>query len=211
MRARYLVGADGGRSFVRHVLGIDFPGETLGIGALVADLALDGINRDTWHRFGSGPRQVSLSPLAGTELFQIQGWAPLEGGIDVSAAGLAALFAERTGLKITIHSVAWASVYSMNARLADRYRVGRVFLAGDAAHTLPPTGAQGLNTSVQDGYNLGWKLGAVLRGAPEELLSTYEEERRPIAAGMLGPATRLLREIKKGSQVSWTLDTPDHR
>ena len=145
VRARYLVGTDGGRSLVRHVLGIDFPGETLGIGALVADVALDGINRDAWHRFGSGPRQVSLCPLAGTELFQIQGSAPLEGDVDVSAGGLAALVAERTGLKITIHSVAWASVYSMNARLADRYRVGRVFLAGDAAHTHPPTGAQGLN------------------------------------------------------------------
>jgi hypothetical protein len=148
-----------------------------------------------------------LCPLAGTELFQIQGSAPLEGDVDVSAAGLAALVAERTGLKITIHSVAWASVYSMNARLADRYRVGRVFLAGDAAHTHPPTGAQGLNTSVQDSYNLGWKLGAVLRGAPEELLSTYEEERRPIAASMLGLATRLLDEIKQGSRMRRTRDS----
>jgi 2-polyprenyl-6-methoxyphenol hydroxylase-like FAD-dependent oxidoreductase len=207
VRGRYLVGTDGGRSFVRHVLGVDFPGETLGIGALVADVALGGINRDAWHRFGSGPRQVSLCPLAGTELFQIQGSAPLEGDVDVSAAGLAALVAERTGLKITIHSVAWASVYSMNARLADRYRVGRVFLAGDAAHTHPPTGAQGLNTSVQDSYNLGWKLGAVLRGAPEELLSTYEEERRPIAASMLGLVTRLLDEIKQGSRMRRNRDS----
>jgi FAD binding domain len=87
----------------------------------------------------------------------------------------------------------------MNARLADRYRVGRVFLAGDAAHTHPPTGGQGLNTSVQDSYNLGWKLAAVLGGAPEKLLATYEEERRPIAAGMLGMATRLLDEGKHGT------------
>jgi len=207
VRARYLVGTDGGRSLVQHVLGIDFRGETLGIGALVADVALDGINRDAWHRFGAGPRQVSLSPLAGTKLFQIQGSAPLEGDVDLSAAGLAALVAERTGLKIMIHSVAWASVYSMNARLADRYRVGRVFLAGDAAHTHPPTGAQGLNTSVQDSYNLGWKLGAVLRGAPEELLSTYEEERRPIAASMLGLATRLLDEIKQGARMRRNRDS----
>jgi 2-polyprenyl-6-methoxyphenol hydroxylase-like FAD-dependent oxidoreductase len=82
----------------------------------------------------------------------------------------------------------------MNARLADRYRVGRVFLAGDAAHIHPPTGGQGLNTSVQDSYNLSWKLAAVLGGAPEKLLATYEEERRPIAAGMLGLATQLLKE-----------------
>jgi hypothetical protein len=73
-----------------------------------------------------------------------------------------------------------------------------VFLAGDAGHTHPPTGGQGLNTSVQDGYNLGWKLAAVLGGAPEKLLTTYDEERRPIAAGMLGMTERLLVEMKQG-------------
>jgi hypothetical protein len=87
----------------------------------------------------------------------------------------------------------------MNARLADRYRLGRAFLAGDAAHIHPPTGGQGLNTSVQDSYNLGWKLAAVLGGAPERLLATYEEERRPVAAHMLGMATRLLDEGKRGA------------
>jgi hypothetical protein len=86
----------------------------------------------------------------------------------------------------------------MNARLADRYRVGRVFLVGDAAHTHPPTGGQGLNTSVQDAYNLGWKLAAVVNRAPDELLDSYEEERRPIAAGMLGLATKLLNAAKRG-------------
>ena len=80
----------------------------------------------------------------------------------------------------------------MNARLADRYRVGRVFLVGDAAHTHPPTGGQGLNTSVQDAYNLAWKLGAVTRGAADALLDTYEAERRPVAQAMLGLATGLL-------------------
>ena len=106
---------------------------------------------------------------------------------------------ERTGRDIAIRSVTWASAYSMNARLADRYRLARVFLAGDAAHIHPPTGGQGLNTSVQDSYNLGWKLAAVLDGAPEKLLASYEEERRPIAAGMLGLATRLLDESKQGT------------
>jgi hypothetical protein len=87
----------------------------------------------------------------------------------------------------------------MNARIAARYRVGRAFLAGDAAHIHPPTGGQGLNTSVQDSYNLGWKLAAVLRGAPEALLATYEDERRPVAAEMLGLATGLLDAAKQGS------------
>jgi 2-polyprenyl-6-methoxyphenol hydroxylase-like FAD-dependent oxidoreductase len=198
LRARYLVGADGGRSFVRHVLGVDFPGETLGVRAIVADVELEGLDRDAWHRFGSEQEQVLICPLAGTSHFQVQGPVPLEGDVDLSAAGLTTLVAERTGRDIVIHSVSWASAYAMNARLADRYRVGRVFLAGDAAHTHPPTGGQGLNTSVQDSYNLGWKLAAVLGGAPEKLLATYEEERRPIAAGMLGMATRLLDEGKLG-------------
>src|SRR5215218_9898917 len=100
------------------------------------------------------------------------------------------MIATRTGRSdLQVRSVSWASAYSMNARLADRYRIGRVLLAGDAAHIHPPTGGQGLNTSVQDAYNLGWKLAAVLQGAPPALLETYEEERRPIAAGMLGLST----------------------
>lgn len=118
---------------------------------------------------------------------------------DLSAAGLTALVKERTGRPdITIRSVSWASAFTMNARLADRYRHGRVFLAGDAAHTHPPTGGQGLNTSVQDAYNLGWKLAAVAGGAPDALLDSYEEERRPIAAAMLGLATTLLDALKRG-------------
>jgi 2-polyprenyl-6-methoxyphenol hydroxylase-like FAD-dependent oxidoreductase len=201
IRARYLVGTDGGRSFVRHALEIDFPGETLGVRALVADVRLDGLDRLAWHRFqhGSAETQILICPLAGTDLFQIQGPVPLEGDIDVSPSALTAMVRERTGLTdIVVHSVSWSSVYSMNARLADRYRVGRVFLAGDAAHIHPPTGGQGLNTSVQDAYNLGWKLSAVLGGAPADLLATYEEERRPIAANMLGLATRLLGEARDG-------------
>jgi hypothetical protein len=109
------------------------------------------------------------------------------------------MLAQRTGRDdIRIHAVSWASAFSMNARLADRYRVGRSFLIGDAAHVHPPTGGQGLNTSVQDAYNLGWKFAAVVDGAPETLLDSYEEERRPVAADMLGLATKLLGAAKRG-------------
>lgn len=201
IRARYLIGADGGRSFVRHALDIGFPGKTLGLRALVADVALSGLDRNAWHRFNaeSMQTQVGVCPLAGTDLFQIQAAIPLEGDIDLSAAGLNTLVAERTGRKdILIESVSWASAYNMQARLADRYRVGRVFLVGDAAHIHPPTGGQGLNTSVQDSYNLGWKLAAVIAGRSDALLDTYEEERRPIAAGVLGLSTNLLDAAKRG-------------
>lgn len=201
IRARYLVGADGGRSDVRKRLGIEFPGKTLGVRAVVADVTLTGLPRDAWHQFsdGSMARQLAICPLAGTALFQVQAPVPLEGEVDLGVDGLQAMVKDRSGRDdIRIEAVSWASAYNMNARLADRYRVGRVFLVGDAAHIHPPTGGQGLNTSVQDAYNLGWKLGAVLRGAPDALLDTYEEERRPIAAGMLQLSTRLLDAARRG-------------
>ncbi|KRA69670.1 2-polyprenyl-6-methoxyphenol hydroxylase [Caulobacter sp. Root656] len=204
IRCRYLVGGDGGRSFVRRALGVGFAGQTLGVRAIVADLELDGLSRDAWHRSAEGEmsRQISFCPLPRTGLFQLQAPIPPEGEggeVDLSAAGLQAFVDARwpTG-GLTVRSVAWASAYGMNARLADRYRVGRVLLMGDAAHIHPPTGGQGLNTSLQDAYNLGWKLAAVLAGAPDALLDTYEEERRPIAAAMLGLATDLLDKAQRG-------------
>jgi 2-polyprenyl-6-methoxyphenol hydroxylase-like FAD-dependent oxidoreductase len=201
IRCRWLVGGDGGRSFVRHALDIGFPGKTLGVRAVVADIELDGLTRDVWHRSGEGDmaRQIGFCPLPHTDLFQLQAPIPLEGEVDLSTAGLQAFVEERWPAGgLTVGKVAWASAYNMNARLADRYRVGRVLLIGDAAHIHPPTGGQGLNTSVQDAYNLGWKLAAVLAGAPDALLDTYEEERRPIAAGMLGLATGLLDKARQG-------------
>ncbi|MFI5029356.1 MAG: FAD-dependent oxidoreductase [Reyranellales bacterium] len=207
-RVRYLVGCDGGRSTVRQALDIGFPGETLGVRALVADLDLEGLSRDAWHRWKDGkPESMSLCPLMGTDQFQLQARIPGEGEVDLSAKGLEAMIAARTGRNdLRVHSVSWASAYSMNARLADRYQVGRVFLAGDAAHTHPPTGGQGLNTSVQDSYNLGWKLAGALGGATG-LLPTYEEERRPIAAGMLGLATSLLQAARSGGGMRRGRDT----
>ena len=86
----------------------------------------------------------------------------------------------------------------MNARLAERYRIARVFLVGDSAHIHPPTGGQGLNASVQDAYNLGWKLAAVLGGASDRLLDSHEEERRPIAEAVLGLSSGLLEAAIQG-------------
>lgn len=201
-RVRWLVGADGGRSFVRQTLGIGFPGKTLGMRAVVADLVLSGLERDVWHRYNEADmaRQMGLCPLAGTDMFQLQAPVPLEGDVDLSVDGLSKMLRERTGrADVTVRSVSWASAFHMHARLAERYRVGRALLVGDAAHTHPPTGGQGLNTSIQDAYNLGWKLGAVLAGgASDTLLDSYEEERRPIAAAMLGLATKLLDSAKRG-------------
>jgi 2-polyprenyl-6-methoxyphenol hydroxylase-like FAD-dependent oxidoreductase len=198
VRARYLVGADGGSSFVRHALEVPFPGRTLDVRAIVADVLLDGLSRDAWHRWGQGTlSQVSLCPLYGTDMFQYQAPIPFDLEVELAPAGLNALLHERAGRHdIVIREVSWASDYEMNARLADSYQVGRVFLAGDSAHCHPPTGGQGLNTSVQDSYNLGWKLSSVLNGAPDSLLSTYEKERRPVAEAVLGLSVKLLEAAK---------------
>jgi 2-polyprenyl-6-methoxyphenol hydroxylase-like FAD-dependent oxidoreductase len=208
--ARYLVGADGGRSFVRGALGIEFPGKTLGVRALVADVRLTGLDSDAWHQFNDGDteRLVAICPLAGTDLFQVQAPISLEGAPDLSPKGLERMIAERSGRSdIKVHSISWVSAYSMNARLADRYRIDRVFLTGDAAHIHPPTGGQGLNTGVQDAYNLGWKLAAALAGAPDSLLDTYEEERRPIAEQVLGLSTRMLAGTRKQGGTRRGTDT----
>jgi len=204
-RYSYLIGADGGSSSVRKSLGIGFPGETLPMRAVVADVVLEGLGRDVWHTWNpeDRPRMIALCPLAGTELFQLQAALPLEGDADISDDGLAAMIAARTARDdIRLREVRWRSAFQPSTRLADRYRIGRVFLVGDSAHVHPPTGGQGLNTSIQDAYNLGWKLAAVLDGAPQSLLDSYEQERRPIAAGVLALSARLLHtgERRRGRE-----------
>lgn len=201
IHARYLIGADGGRSFVRTSLGVGFPGKALGVRAVVADVLMTGLERGVWYRFNgnSSTRQLSLCPLPGTQFVQIQTPIPLEGDIDLSATGLTSMMVELTGRDdIGVQFVSWASAYNMSARLAERYRKGRVFLVGDAAHIHPPTGGQGLNASIQDAYNLGWKLAAVIAGAPDGIVDSYEDERRPVAAAMLDLSTKLLGALRQG-------------
>jgi 2-polyprenyl-6-methoxyphenol hydroxylase-like FAD-dependent oxidoreductase len=121
VRCEYLVGADGGGSFVRRSLGVNFPGNTLGVRALVADVSLSGLDRQAWHQFNSGDmqRMVSICPLAGTELFQIQAPIPPEGEVKLSAPALQQMISEKTGRSdIKVQSVSWASAYTMNVRVS---------------------------------------------------------------------------------------------
>ncbi|MEV1066586.1 FAD-dependent monooxygenase [Streptomyces sp. NPDC050263] len=206
VRARYAVAADGGRSAVRRALGIAMTGEVLDPNpTLVADVRVSGLERAWWHVFppsGEDSDFLALCPLAGTEDFQLVARFPAGTDPDLSPEGIRKLVADRTHLAAEdVTEVGWASDFRPRAALADRFREGRIFLAGDAAHVHSPAGGQGLNTSVQDAYNLGWKLGAVLGGrAPEALLDTYEEERRPIAADVLGLSTAIHRdEARRGA------------
>lgn len=189
--ARYLVGCDGGRSTVRKALGIDFVGEAATEETLLGEMAVAASAeeiaarvtevRRTQKRFGLGP--------SGEDVWRVV--VPAKGvSEDRSAAPTLEDFREQltahAGTDFGVHSPRWLSRFGNATRLAERYRDGRVLLAGDAAHVHPPLGGQGLNLGLQDAFNLGWKLAGTIRGwAPDGLLDTYEDERRPVGAAVL--------------------------
>ncbi|MGN9762962.1 rifampin monooxygenase [Streptomyces sp. SD31] len=191
LRSRYLVGCDGGRSTVRKLLGVGFPGEPTKVetllGAMEVGVPPETVTavvtevRKTQKRFGLGPM--------GDGVYRVV--VPAEGVTeDRSVAPTLEEFRKQlravAGTDFGVHSPRWLSRFGDATRQAERYRVGRVLLAGDAAHIHPPTGGQGLNLGIQDAFNLGWKLAAEVAGwAPEGLLDSYHTERHPVAADVL--------------------------
>lgn len=197
LTAKYLVGCDGGHSTVRKAMGLSLDGKALSDQVLlVADVEIEQLDHTVWHVWPvarGGP--IALCPLPDRALFQLT----------VSRAPAADV--EKVIQNVShsrVMRIGWNSTYRPAMRMVDRYRSGRIFLAGDAAHVHPPTGGQGLNTGVQDAYNLGWKLAYVLRGGPEALLDTYQEERLPVAAAVLGLSSRLYktRSLKRGDATN---------
>ena len=199
--ARYVVGADGGRSTVRRALGVGFEGETFETQRmLIADVRLTGLDRGSWHMWpGDEPQsfRLGLCPLPGTDDFQLT--AP-DDDREPTPESLQRLMPAG----VTLTHLGWSSRFRANIRMVDRYRVGNVFLAGDAAHVHSPAGGQGLNTGVQDAYNLGWKLAT----GDDALLDTYEAERLPVAAGVLGISTRLHNRAAEGADDAMRRDDP---
>ena len=194
--ARWLVGCDGGHSIVRRQAGIAFEGETREeVRMIVADVEVDGLDRDAWQLWRHEEGLLSLCPLPSTDTFQFQaGIAPGQDP-ELSRANMQAILERRSGRTgIRLHEPQWSSLWRANIRLADRYREGRVLLAGDAAHIHSPAGGQGMNTGIQDAHNLAWKLAAVAKGASPALLDTYEAERRPVAAGVLALSNARLQQ-----------------
>lgn len=192
--ARYLVAADGGRSFVRKTLDVGFEGFSRDEGRMiVGDVHVDGLPRDAWHVWPKAKGGlIGLCPLPHTDLFQVMMRLQPGDEPELSEAVIQKRWLAGTGLKsIRLHTPTWLSIFRPNVRMVEKYRIGRVFLAGDAAHVHTPAGAQGLNTGVQDAYNLGWKLAMALRGASDALLDSYEEERLPVAAAVLRLSTKL--------------------
>ncbi|MFF7388955.1 FAD-dependent oxidoreductase [Streptomyces scabiei] len=190
--ARYAVGADGGSSTVRKQLGVGFVGTTdESDRMLIVDASVTGLARNRWHMWpGRGGRFIGACPLPDSDMFQWMIRLTPDEEPPAKKDDIVRRIHRHTGHRgIQLHDIHWTSVFRPNIRLAEDYGRGRVFLAGDAAHVHTPAGAQGLNTGLQDGYNLGWKLGQVLAGADATLLDTYEAERQPIAAGVLGLST----------------------
>jgi 2-polyprenyl-6-methoxyphenol hydroxylase-like FAD-dependent oxidoreductase len=191
LRSRYLVGCDGGRSTVRKLLGVGFPGEPSSVETLLGEMevavppeevaAVVAEVRETEKRFGLGP--------FGEGIYRVV--VPAEGmAEDRSVAPTLEEFRRQlravAGTDFGVHAPRWLSRFGDVTRLAERFRVGRVLLAGDAAHIHPPMGGQGLNLGIQDAVNLGWKLAAEIGGwAPDGLLDSYHTERHPVAADVL--------------------------
>ena len=197
LRARYLIGCDGGRSTVRKLLGVGFPGEPSGIHWLLGEVQVDASPETeaalaavaarvptSWLAFGPAPCHPDAHRFV-MRMDDASDDRPYPSGAPTFDQFRERLH-ELAGTDFGVFSPRWLTRFGDAVLLADHYRVGRVLLAGDAAHIHPPLGGQGLNLGVQDAVNLGWKLAAEVAGwAPPGLLDSYQVERRAVAADVL--------------------------
>ncbi len=186
IEAKYLVACDGAKSLVRHNLGLTFEGSTFERMFYVADVQLDWeFGHDALQVFLMKNSLLAFFPMVGDRRYRIVGTFPEEFDKDegdVLYEEIEGRIKQDTELKLEVSNVNWFSTYKVHTRHVDKFSVGRCFLAGDSAHIHSPAGAQGMNTGIQDGYNLAWKMAWVLNGqASGELLNTYNEERLPNA------------------------------
>lgn len=197
IRAKYLVGCDGAKSFVRHQLNFEFEGDTIDALFYVADVEMQfaGKHDEVYVSFGADSF-VALFPLKEANYWRIVGNLPEAEGERrdesmVDYEETETRIRELLQMPLDIKKVKWFSVYRVHSRRVDKFRDRRVFLAGDAAHIHTPAGGQGMNTGIGDAYNLAWKLAFVLRGAADEsLLDTYNAERLENAKNLLRTTDR---------------------
>jgi 3-(3-hydroxy-phenyl)propionate hydroxylase len=218
LRARYVVGCDGGRSLVRKAAGIEFPGWDATTSSLIAQVEMTeepalGIRRTPsgMHALGKVDYEIRDGEVVykeggtvGVMLTESHVGATAEPTLrDVSEA-LVAVY----GTDYGIHSPTWISRFTDMTRQAATYRAGRVLVAGDAAHVHSPVGGQGLNTGVQDAVNLGWKLAQVVdQTSPESLLDTYHAERHPVAARVLRTTMAQVALMRVDDRIEALRDT----
>jgi 2-polyprenyl-6-methoxyphenol hydroxylase-like FAD-dependent oxidoreductase len=194
LRVGYLVGCDGAHSSVRRLAGIPFEGGSYPQTFVLADLEVEGaLERDAAHSFIAAAGMLFFFPLGRPANWRMGGMRPSLPGAsepeqppEPSLAELQAIADAFTGGTLRLREPVWRTYFRLHHRQAVRYRAGRVFLAGDAAHVHSPAGAQGMNTGIQDAWNLGWKLALADRGvADEALLDSYQPERWPIGRFVL--------------------------
>ncbi|HEX6967289.1 MAG TPA: FAD-dependent monooxygenase [Micromonosporaceae bacterium] len=198
LRARWVIGCDGGRSRVREQAGMRLDRSADGATFILADVRTTArLTEDEGHVFLAPAGLLLIVPMPEPTRWRIIAHVPApppDTAIDITAAYLDELIRERAGIEFGSHDVTWESQFNLSHGLVDRYRRGRVFVAGDAAHVHSPVGGQGLNTGVQDVHNLLWKIAAVRRSGEspsgQRLLDSYEAERRPVAQAMVRATAR---------------------
>ncbi|RFU38220.1 FAD-dependent oxidoreductase [Actinomadura logoneensis] len=198
VEAAYVVGADGVRSTVREAVGVPFPGQSALRSVMLADVRLADPPAETLTVGSTGDAFAFVAPF-GDGWYRVIGWNRAHQAPDSEPVDLGELRAVLQRVFGTDHGmgdVRWMSRFHSDERQVPRYRVGRVFLAGDAAHVHSPIGGMGMNTGLQDAANLGWKLAAQVRGdAPSWLLDSYHEERFPVGRGVVLGSGALLRGV----------------
>ncbi|MFI5592459.1 FAD-dependent monooxygenase [Amycolatopsis sp. NPDC051758] len=196
IRSDYAVGADGVHSAVREALGLPFPGKTVLTSIMLADVRLADAPEDVLSVNAVGDAFAFVAPF-GDGWYRIFAWDrrhQLPDTAPVTLDEIRAVTRRAMGTDFGLRETRWISRFHSDERQAPHYRVGRVFLAGDAAHVHSPAGGQGMNTGLQDAANLGWKLAAAAQGwAPDGLLDTYEEERHPVGRLVLRSSGAIIR------------------
>jgi 2-polyprenyl-6-methoxyphenol hydroxylase-like FAD-dependent oxidoreductase len=208
--ARYLIGCDGARSAVRAAAGIPFPGLTYEDECFIADARVAWDLPDGELRVcPSAEGMLAFFPLPGERHYRVLSIhpAPLGSRGESLPPPTLAQFQERvtamSPLPAPLHDVAWLTRYRLHRRGVPTYRKGHVILAGDAAHIHSPIGGQGMNTGIQDAYNLGWKLALVLAGrADDALLQTYNDERSRVGELLLGGTDRAFSFIAAPGKIA---------
>lgn len=197
--AAYVVGCDGVHSAVRRELGLPFPGRLAAGSIVLADVRLADPPQET-PAVNSGRSGFGFIAPFGDGWYRViarRAGDTTADDVPVDFEDLRALVADIFGTDFGMHDPRWTSRFHSDERQAPSYRIGRVFLAGDAAHVHSPAGGQGMNTGMQDSANLGWKLAATVQGrAPEGLLDSYESERHPVGAAVVKGSGALLRLVQ---------------
>jgi 2-polyprenyl-6-methoxyphenol hydroxylase-like FAD-dependent oxidoreductase len=201
IEAKFLVGCDGAKSPVRHALGLKFEGSTFERMFYVADVQIDWkLSHDALMVFLMKNNLLAFFPMVGSDRhFRIVGTFPEEFAKDegdVLYEEIEAQIKKDAETELDITNVNWFSTYKVHTRHVEKFSSGRCFLAGDSAHIHTPAGAQGMNTGIQDGYNLAWKIAMSLRGAANaKILESYNQERLENAENLLKTTDRFFNLV----------------